>query len=95
MTKNELLENRIYYPDKRDKTINLYLSLGFYVLLYDLIGKTPLFLKYDPNADMTWFKKLDLNYKKLNLDDVYRFGNHWWYQLNPIFIVHTNNINFI
>lgn len=53
MTKNELLENRIYYPDKRDKTINLYLSLGFYVLLYDLIGKTPLFLKYDPNADMT------------------------------------------
>lgn len=53
MTKNELLENRIYYPDKRDKTINLYLSLGFYVLLYDLISKTPLLLKYDPDADMT------------------------------------------
>ena len=53
MTKNELLENRIYYPDKRDKTINLYLSLGFYVLLYDVVSKTPLFLKYDPNADMT------------------------------------------
>lgn len=53
MTKIELLENHIYYPSKRDKTINLYLSLGFYVLLYDLIGKTPMLLKYDPNANMT------------------------------------------
>ena len=53
MTKNELLENRIYYPDKRDKTINLYLSLGFYVLLYDIISKTPILLKYDPDSDMT------------------------------------------
>lgn len=53
MTKNELLEKHIYYPSKRDKTINLYLSLGFYVLLYDLIGKTPMLLKYDPNANMT------------------------------------------
>lgn len=53
MTKIELLEKHIYYPSKRDKTINLYLSLGFYVLLYDLIGKTPMLLKYDPNANMT------------------------------------------
>lgn len=53
MTKIELLEKHIYYPSKRDKTINLYLSLGFYVLLYDLIGKTPILLKYDPNANMT------------------------------------------
>ena len=53
MTKVELLEKHIYYPSKRDKTINLYLSLGFYVLLYDLIGKTPMLLKYDPNANMT------------------------------------------
>lgn len=53
MTKIELLEKHIYYPSKRDKTINLYLSLGFYVLLYDLIGKTPILLKYDPNANTT------------------------------------------
>ena len=53
MTKVELLEKHIYYPSKRDKTINLYLSLGFYVLLYDLIGKTPILLKYDPNASTT------------------------------------------
>lgn len=53
MTKVELLEKHIYYPSKRDKTINLYLSLGFYVLLYDLIGKTPILLKYDPNANTT------------------------------------------
>lgn len=53
MTKVELLEKHIYYPSKRDKTINLYLSLGFYILLYDLIGKTPILLKYDPNANTT------------------------------------------
>ena len=53
MTKTKLLEEHIYYPNKKDETINIYLSLGFYILLYDLIGKTPILLKYDPNANMT------------------------------------------
>lgn len=53
MTKTKLLEEHIYYPNKKDETINIYLSLGFYILLYDLIGKIPILLKYDPNANMT------------------------------------------
>lgn len=40
MTKEELLQHHIYCPVKLDKSIKVYLNLGFHVLLHCKVNET-------------------------------------------------------
>lgn len=52
MTREELLEHRIYCPEKIDKSIIAYFNLGFGILIYAFYTYTLLYRTEDNNCEI-------------------------------------------
>lgn len=89
-TKNSLLQEHIYCPKKWDKSIRIYLQMGFKILVWDSISRTYVKLSYDPmKEDSIWISHTKLRLVKTLR--ILKFGQNWWDGYKPIFTIRVSD----
>lgn len=79
---SDLLENHIYYPDKLDNSIIMYLEMDFKILMWDYVSSTPILLSYMPGCVgyQQWFQSIGWSLPNIKESELNWFGNHYWYK---------------